>query len=163
MSDIESRLNYLEDSAALETAFVAYLTAVDSGADMEGLLACFTEDAVLDFSGLDNQRFEGHTNIRKFFSEGFAAHTHLAHFGSNFRVVRLKGAEADCSANVMATWCGRSGREGLVYVRYDIAYVRQRKCWKFKTLAEKALMPVIPRSTASCRCDESERMYPAKD
>ena len=44
----EERWKKIEDRLALEDVLNAYCAAIDSLSDMDGLLACFTEDAVLD-------------------------------------------------------------------------------------------------------------------
>ena len=67
MLTIENRLQKIEDRAALRDVLTAYCTAVDSLSDMDGLLNCFTEDAVFDLSGISLPRFDGDSEIRKFF------------------------------------------------------------------------------------------------
>jgi hypothetical protein len=52
MLTIENRVQRIEDRAALQDVLTAYCNAVDSLSDMDGLLNCFTEDAVLDLSGV---------------------------------------------------------------------------------------------------------------
>jgi ketosteroid isomerase-like protein len=149
MKEIESRLQYLEDRLALQDAFIDYLTAVDRITDVDALLACFTEDAVLDLRAVNMPKCDSHASIRKCYAEACADTEYLAHFVTNFRVLRLEGDEADCCANVMATSQSRSGREELLYVHYDISYVRSGKHWKSRAFMERPLMPLVHRSTAA--------------
>ena len=57
----------LEENRRLEEALLDYLTEVDNMDDLDALVACFTEDAVLDLSGLDLGVYNGSDGIRGFF------------------------------------------------------------------------------------------------
>ena len=81
MSTVEDRLQAVEDRFALEDTLNAYCAAIDSLSDMDGLLNCFTEDAVLDLPV-----FKGHAEIRGFFQQVFDDMTHHAHFATNFAI-----------------------------------------------------------------------------
>lgn len=56
MATLEERIQLIEDRQALQDLLTAYCTAVDSLTDLEGLLDCFTDDAVFDLSGIDLPR-----------------------------------------------------------------------------------------------------------
>lgn len=58
----------VEERFALQDLLTDYCTAIDARSDMEGLLACFTDDAVWDGSALDLPRLDGHAAIRGFFA-----------------------------------------------------------------------------------------------
>jgi len=138
----EDRWKAIEDRLALEDVLKAYCAAVDSLSDMDGLLNCFTEDAVLDLGGINLPRFDGHAGIRQFFTQVFADMTHHAHFISNFTVARYDGDTAHCTAYVMGMGVARDGQSVLVYVKYFLDYVRTPSGWKMNRFAESGLMPL---------------------
>jgi len=141
----EERWKKIEDRLALEDVLNAYCAAIDSLSDMDGLLACFTEDAVLDLGGINLPRFDGHAGIRYFFTQVFEDMTHHAHFISNFTVARMDGDTATCTAYVMGMGVARDGQSVLVYVKYFLDYVRMPSGWKLSRFAESGLMP-LPES-----------------
>lgn len=144
MATLEDRLKAVEDRLALQDVTNAYCAAVDSLSDMDGLLNCFTEDAVLDLSGLNLPRFQGHGEIRGFFGQVFEDMTHHAHFATNFAVDRLEGDEASCHAYVIGMGVARDGRDILVYVRYHLDFARTQTGWKMTSFDEAVLMPLPP-------------------
>ena len=135
----------IEDRLALEDVLNAYCAAIDSLSDMDGLLACFTEDAVLDLGGINLPRFDGHAGIRHFFTQVFDDMTHHAHFVSNFTVQKMDANTATCTAYVMGMGVARDGQSVLVYVKYFLDYVRTPSGWKLSRFAESGLMP-LPES-----------------
>lgn len=141
----EERWKKIEDRLALEDVLSAYCAAIDSLSDMDGLLACFTEDAVLDLGGINLPRFDGHAGIRQFFTQVFDDMTHHAHFVSNFTVARMDGDTATCTAYVMGMGVARDGQSVLVYVKYFLDYVRTPSGWKLSKFVESGLMP-LPES-----------------
>lgn len=138
----EGSTTYLEDRLALQDVLTAYCTAIDSLSDVNGLLNCFTEDAIFDLTGIGLPRFEGHAGIRGFVEQVFGDMSHHAHFATNFAVDRLEGDEASCRAYVMGMGATHDGRSVLVYVRYFLDYLRTRDGWKIKSFSESALMPL---------------------
>jgi ketosteroid isomerase-like protein len=138
----EERWKKIEDRLALEDVLKAYCAAVDSLSDMDKLLGCFTEDAVLDLGGIHLPRFDGHDGIRRFFTQVFADMTHHAHFISNFTVERMDAGTAACTAYVMGMGVARDGQSVLVYVKYFLDYVRTPAGWKMSRFAETGLMPL---------------------
>lgn len=142
MDTTEDRLKLLEDRQALQDVLVAYCTAVDSLSDIDGLLRCFTDDAVFDLSGLNLPRFVGHSQIREFFAQVFADMSHHAHYTTNFAVDELGNDKASCRAYVLGMGATHDGRNVLVYVRYHLDFVRTPGGWKMKSFSEAALMPL---------------------
>src|SRR5690606_31540074 len=112
--------------------------------DMDALLACFTEDAVLDLGGINLPRFAGHEEIRGFFREVFSHMTHHAHYATNLRVDRIEGDSASCRAYVIGMGNADDGRSILVYVRYFLDFRRTNAGWKLYHFSENALMPLPP-------------------
>jgi len=156
MLTIESRLKRIEDRAALRDVLTAYCNAVDSLSDMDGLLNCFTEDAVLDLSGISLPRFDGHSEIRKFFTQVFHDMSHHAHYATNFTVDKLDGGSATCRAAVLGTGATRDGRTVLVYVRYFLDFARTATGWKISRFGETALMP-LPKELTEIHARDSSR------
>jgi ketosteroid isomerase-like protein len=142
---IEARLKRIEDRFALQDVLTAFCNAVDSLEDMDGLLDCFTEDAVFDLSGISLPRFDGRGEIRKFFAQVFHDMSHHAHLSANFTVDRLEEDSATCRSAVLGTGATHDGRTVLVYVRYFLDFSRTQAGWRIKRLREAALMP-LPNS-----------------
>jgi len=142
MATIEERVQHLEDRQALQDVLTAYCTAVDSLSDLDGLLDCFTEDAVLDLTGIDLPRFAGREAIKGFFRQVFTDMSHHAHYNSNFAVDKLERDTATCRAYVIGMGATHDGRSVLVYVRYFLDFVRTAAGWKMKRFGEAALMPL---------------------
>ena len=139
---IEARLKIVEDRFALQDVLTAYCNAVDSLSDMDGLLNCFTADAVLDLSGIHLPRYDGHAGIREFFAQVFKDMSHHSHTSSNFTVLKLDGDSARCQASVIGTGRAHTGNTVLVYVRYLMDYERTPSGWKWKRFSENVLMPL---------------------
>lgn len=139
---IEARLKLIEDKLALQDVLTAYCNAVDSLTDMDALLSCFTEDAVMDLGGIHLPKFVGHAEIRKFFTQVFHDMSHHSHSSSNFTIERLEGDTARCRASVIGTGATHDGNSVLVYVRYFLDYRRTASGWKWAHFSETALMPL---------------------
>ena len=142
MPSIEQRIKRIEDRMAIGDCLTAYCNAVDSLSDMDGLLSCFTEDAVLDLSGIKLPRFDGHAGIRRFFTQVFHDMSHHAHCATNFTVDHLDDESAKCRAMVIGTGRSHDGRTVLVYVRYFLEFARTATGWKMARFGETALMPL---------------------
>jgi ketosteroid isomerase-like protein len=139
---IEARLKLLEDKLALQDVLTAYCNAVDSLSDMDGLLNCFTDDAVMDLSGIHLPKCVGHAEIRKFFVQVFKDMSHHSHSSSNFTILKLDGDTARCQASIIGTGRAKDGNSVLVYVRYFLDYKRTPSGWKWTNFGESALMPL---------------------
>ena len=147
MATIEERLKRIEDRLALQDLLTAYCTAVDSLTDLDGLVNCFTEDAVFDLGGISLPRFEGHAQIRQFFTQVFADMTHHGHYNTNFAIDTLGSDTASCRACVIGMGAAKSGSSVLVYVRYLLDFVRMASGWKIKSFGEATIMPLPPEVT----------------
>jgi len=139
---VEARLKLIEDKLALQEVLTAYCYAVDSLSDMQGLLNCFTEDAVMDLSGIHLPKCVGHAEIRKFFTQVFKDMSHHFHSATNFTIDKLDGDTARCRASVLGTGATHDGNSVLVYVRYFLDYKRTASGWKWTHFGESALMPL---------------------
>jgi ketosteroid isomerase-like protein len=148
VSNLERRIQLLEDRLALQDVLTAFCNAVDSLSDLDGLLNCFTADAVFDLSGISLPCFEGRDAIRGFFVQVFADMSHHAHCASNFTVDLLTDTSAQSRAAVIGTGATKDGRSVLVYVRYFLDYRRIGADWKISRLSEAALMPLPHSLTA---------------
>jgi ketosteroid isomerase-like protein len=142
MTTLEARIQLIEDKMALQDVLTAYCNAVDSLKDMDGLLNCFTEDAVMDLGGIHLPKFVGHGGIRQFFTQVFTDMSHHAHYASNFTIDKLDGDSARCRAAVIGTGATHDGNSVLVYVRYFLDYTRTASGWKWNKFGETALMPL---------------------
>jgi len=142
MSDIEARLRAIEDRAAIEDVLLAYYAAVDSMCDLDGLVDCFTSDAVLDVGDLGLSRLVGHDAIRAFFAGVFRDTAHHAHHISNVRISRLECDEATAHGYVFAKAKGVGGLELFVHCKYDIELVRTAAGWKMCLFDEDAQIPI---------------------
>jgi len=142
VTDLEKRIQDIEDRAALEHVLQRYYAAVDSMRDVEGLLDCFTPDAVFDVEDLGLPVCRGHEEIRRFFTGVFDETRYHVHHVTNFRISRLAGDEATGHGYVFAKAEGRNGVKVVVHCRYDIEYVRTRTGWKMRVFDEDAAIPL---------------------
>jgi ketosteroid isomerase-like protein len=131
----------VEDRIAIEALIISLATAIDSMGDMAGVLAHFTEDGVYDLSAAGLAKFEGHAGISSFFTAAWAAHSHFAHFISNFAITDY--AADTSSAQVYATGHAltKDGARSAVQARYAIDVVRTRQGWKISRHATDFLLP----------------------
>ena len=136
----------LEEHRRLEEALLDYLTAVDAMDDIDALTACFTEDAVLDLSGLDLGVYHGRDGIGGFFSGVFESMSHHMHTMTNFRVTEY----SDTDARVYAYICGMGrSHEGVniqVWVYYDLDMRRTADGWKISRFYEAPKLPMADDS-----------------
>ncbi|MDR2856992.1 MAG: nuclear transport factor 2 family protein [Novosphingobium sp.] len=137
----------LEERRALEDALLDYLTAVDALDDLDGMVACFTEDAVLDLSGLDLDVFEGAQAIRGFYEQVFKTMSHHMHTMTNFRVTEYAPGAARCHAYVCGMGRSQEGTDIQVYVYYDLRMRRTDRGWKIAHFYEAPKLP-MPDSVA---------------
>lgn len=132
----------LEERRALEDALLDYLTAVDALNDLDAMMACFTEDAVLDLTGLELDTYVGAAAIRGFYEQVFKSVKHHMHMMTNFRVTEY----AENDARVYAYVCGMGhSYEGIdmqVYVYYDLRMRRTDKGWKISHFFEAPQLPM---------------------
>ncbi|MFA7585300.1 MAG: nuclear transport factor 2 family protein [Novosphingobium sp.] len=141
-------IEYLLEKNALEEALVRYCTAVDKLEDLDFMMENFTEDAVLDLTGLHLPRFEGHEQIRGFYTQVFKDMSHHMHLVSNFRVVSLEGDNATIHAYVAGLGRSHSGIDVHVYVYYDLDLRKVNGTWKISRFYEAPKLPMPESVTA---------------
>lgn len=131
----------IEDRLALEDLTIAYAHAVDSMTDVDGICACFTEDADYDLSGIGMAHVSGQAGIRDFFTGVFAANSHHAHYLSNFAVTAFGGDSASVRTYVTGMGRGRDGSAITVHGRYYFDCVRTPEGWRFARYSMDVLLP----------------------
>ncbi|WP_185267102.1 nuclear transport factor 2 family protein [Halopseudomonas xiamenensis] len=143
MSNLEARIQKIEDRLALQDLISSYCIHIDEGQDVDAIVDCFVDDAVLDLSGLGLPVVTGRQNIREFFISVLAGTECNAHYSTNFRINRLEGDEAECQSYVHAVGVARGGSDILVYAKHQFQCVRTEKGWKIKHFSEPYLVPPI--------------------
>ncbi len=141
MATLEDRVKQIEDRQALEDVLISLCTAIDSMSDIDGILACFTEDAVFDLTGIGMAKCEGHGEIRNFFKEVSAGMSHNGHIITNFAVLTLEENEAKCQCYTIGNGKPKEGDAFQLFVRYHLGYVRTSDGWKMNSFGESFLMP----------------------
>lgn len=131
----------LEDRIALEDLVVAFAHAVDAMDDAGQVLACFTDDGVIDLTGIGMARFEGHAGIRAFYEGAFAANAHMAHVVSNVAVTAWSGDRAAVRSYVTAMARGKDGSAITVHGRYYFDAARTPQGWRFTGYSMDFLIP----------------------
>jgi ketosteroid isomerase-like protein len=142
----------LEDRIALQDLMTAYCYAVDRLDDVDGLLALFVPDAVLDFTRIGLPLMNGHGEIRRFFDGVFRDMSHHAHYISNFRPEAYDGTTAAMSAYVHAFGRSKDGNSVEVHVQYRFECVRTAAGWKARRYSMFSMMP-LPGSLAEIHGD----------
>jgi ketosteroid isomerase-like protein len=135
-------IEYLLEDFALEQAVLRYCTAVDKLGDLDFMMANFTEDAILDLSGLDLPRFEGHDQIRGFYAQVFDDMSHHMHILTNFRTVKLDGNDAQIHAYVTGMGRSMAGVDIQVFVYYDLDLRKIDGTWKISRFYEAPQLPM---------------------
>ena len=131
----------LEDRLAIQDLMTAYCYAVDDMGNVEGILALFTEDAVLDFSKIGLPVMHGHGDIRAFFERVFTDMSHHAHHIGNFRPEAYTGDTAEMSAYVIGLGRAKDGNEVTVHVQYRFGCLRTGAGWKCCEYSMFAMLP----------------------
>lgn len=131
----------IEDRLALEDLTVAFAHAVDSLQDVERVVACFTDDAVIDLGGIGMARFAGQAGIREFYAGAFAANAHMAHIVGNLAVTDYSDDAAALRAYVTAMARGRDGSAVTVHGRYYFGARRTAEGWRFTGYSMDFLLP----------------------
>ena len=131
----------LEDRIALQDLTIAYAHAVDSMHDLDGIVACFTEDCDFDLSGIGMARVSGQSGVREFYAAVFAANAHHAHFLSNFAVTAYGGDRASIRTYVTGMGRGKDGSSITVHGRYYFDAVRTAQGWRFSRYWIDFLIP----------------------
>lgn len=136
-----------EDRIAIHDLMIAYCTGVDSLGDIDAILDVFTEDAVLDLSGIGLPKFEGHEAIARFFAGVFTDMTHHAHYLTNFAMTGFTGDAASARAYIIGMGRAKDGNEVTVYGRYFFDVLRTANGWKATKYSMDFTMP-LPGSLA---------------
>ena len=139
---------FLLEKAALEQAVLRYCEAVDKLSDLDFMMENFTEDAVLDLTGLQLPRFEGHSEIRAFYENVFKDMSHHMHLLSNFQVKELSGDTARIYAYIGGMGRSHSGLDVQVYVYYDLSLRKVNGTWKIAHFYEAPKLPMPDSVTA---------------
>ena len=139
---LEQRIKNLEDRARLQEVITDYLIAVDDLTSVDNVLACFTEDAVFDFSGINYPSIAGTAALREFFTGVFADMTHHAHYNTNFKVDELSDDSAKCRCHVIGMGKTKANQDVLFYLQYFLEYRRSGDTWKICRFASRPLMPI---------------------
>lgn len=132
----------IDDRLALEDLTIAYAHAVDSMHDLDGICACFTEDADYDLSGIGMAHAAGRAGIREFYTKVFAANSHHAHYLSNFTVTAYDGDTASVRTYVIGMGKRHDGSSITVHGRYYFDAVRTPDGWRFARYRMDFLMPL---------------------
>ncbi len=139
---------YLIEKAALEEALLRYCEAVDKISDLDFMMENFTEDAVLDLTGLELPRFAGHAAIRGFYEGVFKDMSHHMHQMSNFQVRELGTETARIYAYINGMGRSHSGIDIQVYVYYDLDLRKENGTWKISRFYEAPKLPMPDSVTA---------------
>jgi ketosteroid isomerase-like protein len=140
--DIERRLQYLEDRAALQDLIIHYCRSIDEIENVDDVVNCFTDDAVFDLTGLDLPVSTGRAEIKAFFQSVFDSMAYEAHYSTNFSIDRLEGDYADCSAYVIGHGYAHNGTKALVHARHVFYCKRTDGGWKIIRFEEPLLLPL---------------------
>jgi ketosteroid isomerase-like protein len=132
----------VEEHWALENALLDYLFAVDAMDDIDAMVACFTEDAVVDLTGLDLGTYVGSEAIAGFYSQVFETMSHHMHTLSNFRVMACDGKTAQVYAYICGMGRSNEGVDIQVYVYYDLKMRMTDKGWKISHFYEAPKLPM---------------------
>lgn len=132
----------IEERIALQDLMTDYCYAVDKLTDVEELLDLFTDDAVLDFTGVGLRKMGGKSEFKQFYDEVFADMSHHQHYISNFRVESYDGDKAVMRAYVQGLGRARDGNEVLVHVRYRMDCVKVADQWKCQKYWINSAMPL---------------------
>lgn len=140
MEAVLRRLQWLEDRFALQDLIVEYCAQIDRS-NVDGVVDCFVEDAVLDLTGLGLPKVEGREAIRQFFASVFSTMAHNGHYSSNFKLDSLEGDRASAHAYVHAVGKSNEGGDVLVYAKHEFDAVRTDRGWKITQFREPVLVP----------------------
>jgi uncharacterized protein (TIGR02246 family) len=122
----------VEDRLAINDLFIRYATSMDSG-DVEGVVGCYTEDAVLTGSSTGDHR--GRDAIRAFatrYAEFHARGAQLRHFITNIIVTPEEGG-AKVTAYLLTGYSQDGKHERLRPGHYICHVVKIHDEWLFKS------------------------------
>jgi uncharacterized protein (TIGR02246 family) len=120
----------IEDRLMINDLFVRYTTALDAG-DVETIVACFTEDGVLESPAVGI--YAGRQGIREF-SQRFAAFrargSQLRHFISNL-AMQVDGDQAQATCYLLNVITRNGKSEMMAPGRYDCRLAKIDGEWLF--------------------------------
>jgi uncharacterized protein (TIGR02246 family) len=122
-------MNNLEDRVAIHDLFTRYCCALDNG-EIETVVGCFTEDAVLKSPVIDIQ---GRDEIRAFagrFAAQRAAGTQFRHMVTNI-AVKIEGDRATATAYLLVLISKDGIHRTLPPGRYECELVKEGGQWLF--------------------------------
>jgi len=122
-------IDQLEDRAAIHDLFTRYCCALDNG-EVETVVACFTEDAVLKSPVID---LKGHDDIRAFagrFAAQRAAGTQFRHLVTNIAAA-IDGERASATAYLLVLISQNGSHRTLPPGRYECELVKENGRWLF--------------------------------
>ncbi|MFS8115365.1 nuclear transport factor 2 family protein [Rhizobium jaguaris] len=122
----------VEDRLAINDLFIRYATSMDNG-DVEGVVGCYTEDAVLLGSATGDHR--GHQAIRAFatrYANFHASGAQLRHFITNIIVTPEEGG-AKVTAYLLTGYTQDGQHERLRPGHYICHVVKTDGEWLFKS------------------------------
>lgn len=137
LTDVERRLQALEDIEAIKKLKARYCLTVDQR-DEEGFVSLFTEDAVWDGGRFGH--YEGREAIRKFFRAIPDVLTFAVHYVMN-PIIKVHGDRATGQWYLLEPCTMVEGNQAVWgTARYEEEYVRVGNEWRFKNLK---LIPVF--------------------
>jgi ketosteroid isomerase-like protein len=137
LTDVERRLQALEDIEAIKKLKARYCLTVDQR-DEEGFVSLFTEDAVWDGGRFGH--YEGREAIRKFFCAIPDVLTFAVHYVMN-PIIEVQGDRATGQWYLLEPCTMVEGNQAVWgTARYEEEYVRVGNEWRFKNLK---LIPVF--------------------
>lgn len=137
---LEAKVQKLEDRLALQDLIVRYCTEIDK-ANLDGVMSCFSENALLDLSGLGLPIFKGKGAIRDFFASVFKGTLHNGHYSTNFKIHSLSANNAQCESYVFAVGIAADGRDILVHAKHQFGCVKEHEQWLIAHFTEPYLVP----------------------
>lgn len=139
----------VEERFELEDALINYCTMVDSLSDIDGIVDCFADDAILDLSGLQLDVYQGSDAIRGFYAKVFETMSHHMHTMSNFYVTAYDGDTASIRAYIAGMGRSQTGTDVLVHVYYDLDLEKSADGqWRFTRFYEAPQLPMPASVTA---------------
>ena len=133
--DLETRVRILEEREKIEKLHSRYAYCCDER-DWEGVLDCFTEDAVADYGPFG--KYEGKKGITKFFKEIQATASSFTIHEMHNPIIEINGDEAKgrwyvgCASTIIKP--GSPDRAVWIAGRYDNEFVKENGEWKYKSI-----------------------------
>ena len=126
----DSAVQELLDRAHIGDTIHAYSDHVDN-ADIDAVVALFTEDGVLDLGGGAVHR--GHPELRDMYADRFTLYTSTSFFSSGIRLVRYDGETATTTCGLQ-TFHDSADLKRTMFLRgrWEDELVNQAGTWRFR-------------------------------